>query len=83
MSDAEQVIRRSITESMEVHASILEEHLAEIVRIARLLVDTFRSGGKVVLFGNGGSAADAQHVAAELVNRLQADRDALPAIALT
>ncbi len=83
MSDAEQVIRRSITESMEVHASILEKHLAEVVRIARLLVDTFRSGGKVVLFGNGGSAADAQHVAAELVNRLQADRDALPAIALT
>ena len=83
MSDAEQMIRRSITDSMEVHARLLETHLAEIARIADLLVDTFRANGKVVLFGNGGSAADAQHVAAELVNRLHADREALPAIALT
>lgn len=82
-ASAEQMIRRSIAESMEVQARLIEHSLADIVRIADLLVDTFQSGGKVVLFGNGGSAADAQHVAAELVNRLQMDRDALPAIALT
>lgn len=83
MNDAEQMIRRSLAESTEVQTRLLEECMTEIARIADLLVDTFRSDGKVVLFGNGGSAADAQHVAAELVNRLQADRDALPAIALT
>lgn len=82
-ASAEQMIQRSIAESIEVTTRLLEHNLADIARIADLLVDTFRSGGKVVLFGNGGSAADAQHVAAELVNRLQADRDALPAIALT
>jgi len=50
---------------------------------AAALADCFRSGGKVLLFGNGGSAADAQHVAAELVGRYLKDRPALPAIALT
>ena len=50
---------------------------------ARVLVRSLRSGGKVLLFGNGGSAADAQHVAAELVGRFERDRPALPAIALT
>jgi phosphoheptose isomerase len=50
---------------------------------ATLLVDCFRSGGKVLLFGNGGSAADAQHMAAEFVGRFLADRPGLPAIALT
>lgn len=50
---------------------------------ARLLVDTFRSGGKVLAFGNGGSACDALHIEAELVNRFRYDRPGLPALALT
>ena len=54
-----------------------------IARAASVVVEALRSGGKVLLFGNGGSAADAQHIAAELVGRLTIDRAPLPAIALT
>jgi D-sedoheptulose 7-phosphate isomerase len=49
----------------------------------QLLVDTFKEGKKLIIFGNGGSAADAQHIAAELVSRFRKERDALPAIALS
>lgn len=52
-------------------------------RAARLLAETFRSGGKVLAFGNGGSACDALHIEAELVNRFRHDRPGLPALALT
>src|SRR5438445_13492730 len=48
-----------------------------------MITGTFKSGGKLLLFGNGGSAADAQHIAGELVNRFLQERKALPAIALT
>src|SRR5919107_4708801 len=80
---AEGVVRSAIRESIEVQARLLEEHVSTITRLAELLVTSLRAGGKLVLFGNGGSAADAQHVAAELVNRFLLDRDALAAIALT
>jgi len=50
---------------------------------ARLLIDCFKSGRKLLVFGNGGSAADAQHIVAELVGRFSTDRRALPALALT
>lgn len=57
---------------------------AEIERAARLIADTFAAGGKLLVFGNGGSSTDAQHLAAELVGRFAGDpRRALPAIALT
>ncbi len=82
-ASAEGVIRGAIQESIEVQAQLLEEHVSTIAQLSRLLVSTLRAGGKLVLFGNGGSAADAQHVAAELVNRFLIDRDALAAIALT
>jgi D-sedoheptulose 7-phosphate isomerase len=48
-----------------------------------LIVDSVKTGGKILIFGNGGSASDAQHIAAELVNRLNADRPPIAAIALT
>src|ERR687889_2300938 len=80
---AEGVVRSAIRESIEVQAQLLEEHVSTITRLAELLVTSLRAGGKLVLFGNGGSAADAQHVAAELVNRFLMNRDALAAIALT
>jgi len=80
---AEQIIYRAIRKSIDVKAEILEKQLVIIVQLSDLLVNTFQSGGKVVLFGNGGSAADAQHVAAELINRFLLDREALPAIALS
>jgi phosphoheptose isomerase len=55
----------------------------DTVRAAQILVAALRRGGRVLLFGNGGSAADAQHIAAELVGRFQMERLALPALALT
>ena len=80
---AEEIIRGAIRESIEVKSDLLNQHVSTIADLSRLLIDALRAGKKLVLFGNGGSAADAQHVAAELVNRFQMDRNPLPAIALT
>jgi D-sedoheptulose 7-phosphate isomerase len=80
---AEQAIRDAIQESIEVKTKLLRQHVAIIAHLSETLISALRAGKKMVLFGNGGSAADAQHVAAELVNRFQIDRDALAAIALT
>jgi D-sedoheptulose 7-phosphate isomerase len=80
---AEQAIRDAIQESIEVKTKLLRQHVAIIAHLSETLISALRAGKKLVLFGNGGSAADAQHVAAELVNRFQIDRDALAAIALT
>lgn len=80
---AEQAIRDAIQESIEVKTKLLRQHVAVIAHLSETLISALRAGKKLVLFGNGGSAADAQHVAAELVNRFQIDRDALAAIALT
>jgi D-sedoheptulose 7-phosphate isomerase len=54
-----------------------------LIEISELLVRTFKAGGKLLICGNGGSAADAQHIAAEFINRFRLDRSPLPAIALT
>lgn len=76
-------IRAAIQESVEVKTRLLAETNPTLAPIAAAMAEAFRNGGKVVLFGNGGSAADAQHVAAELVNRFLMERKALPALALT
>jgi len=76
-------MRRCLGEHLEVHQRLLQEPLDALAYLVDVLVAAFGAGRKVVLFGNGGSAADAQHVAAELVNRFLLERDALPAIALT
>lgn len=83
MRSTSQIITSAFTESIAVKQALLEREIPLIVHIAELLVQTFDAGRKVVLFGNGGSAADAQHVAAELVGRFMIERNALPAIALT
>jgi D-sedoheptulose 7-phosphate isomerase len=80
---AEGTIRSSIQESIDVKAQLLEQHVSIMAHLAEILINALRAGKKLVLFGNGGSAADAQHVAAELVNRFLMNRDALAAIALT
>ena len=67
-------------EAFEAMAAMLSEQFA---RMSSLLEQALRGGGKLLLFGNGGSAADAQHIAAELVIRYKQDRPAIPAIALT
>lgn len=76
-------IRAALDESSRVKQSFSEELLGRIAQFAERAAAALGAGGKVVLFGNGGSAADAQHLAAELVVRLGRDRPALPALALT
>ncbi len=78
-------VREHLFESAEIKCRIAETCLDSIAAAANLIADTYRSGGKVLLCGNGGSAADCQHMAAELVNRLTlgSERPGLPAIALT
>lgn len=64
-------------------ANLLHNLTDDIAISASLCIDCLQSGGKILLFGNGGSAADAQHIAAELVGRYKSHRKGLPAIALT
>jgi D-sedoheptulose 7-phosphate isomerase len=78
-----QQIRAQLEESCRVKKSFSEELLARIAEFAERSAAALRQGGTVVFFGNGGSAADAQHLAAELLVRLQRERAALPALALT
>ncbi len=77
----------SLDSELQSHQTVLAETVARqaqvIEQISAALADCFRRGGKVLLCGNGGSAADAQHVAGEFVNRFRFDHPALPAIALT
>ncbi len=62
----------------------LSKNLSDIiVNVSKLIIDCYRNGGKVILIGNGGSAADAQHIAAEFIGRFKLERKSLPAIALT
>jgi D-sedoheptulose 7-phosphate isomerase len=77
--------RTHLIESAEVHRNVVEKCLSSIISAAKLIAESFESGGKVLLCGNGGSAADCQHMAAELVSCLTKDfkRRGLPAIALT
>ena len=78
-------VTRSIRASIAVKDSLVRntEVVSIIARVSGLLIDAFRRGKKVILFGNGGSAADAQHIAAEFVGRFAFDRAALPALALS
>lgn len=70
-------------ESERARRQFFAEATAELVKAALVVVDCFREGGKLLIFGNGGSAADAQHIAAELAFRMGKLRQALPALALT
>ena len=78
-------IRSSIEASISVKALLLKDAglIATVSKVAEVLIDAFRAGNKLILFGNGGSAADAQHLAAEFVGRFAVERAGLPAIALT
>jgi D-sedoheptulose 7-phosphate isomerase len=78
-----QHIRRWFEESAEAKLKFVAEHADRIQQLANLLVETFRKGNKVLLFGNGGSAMDASHLAAEFVGRYRRERAPLAAIALS
>jgi D-sedoheptulose 7-phosphate isomerase len=79
----ENTISKRFKESGEVKARFLKENLPKMLEVIKLVSRSFEAGSKLLLFGNGGSAADAQHIAAEFVNRYIIDRPPLPAIALT
>jgi D-sedoheptulose 7-phosphate isomerase len=79
----EEIVRKIHADSVRVGRSFIEDNSANIVLAAQKIAEAFADGRKLLLCGNGGSAADAQHIAAEFVNRFQLERPPLPAIALT
>jgi D-sedoheptulose 7-phosphate isomerase len=70
-------------ESNRVKETFINENLSKLVAVIEAITSALKAGNKILLFGNGGSAADAQHLAAEFVNRFVIERPPLPAIALT
>jgi len=76
-------IKDIFLENIQVKEELLRTSIGQIVEISELIIENLKKDGKVILFGNGGSAADSQHIAAELVGRFKKDRTALAAIALT
>jgi D-sedoheptulose 7-phosphate isomerase len=76
-------IKDLLLQSIAVKEELLQNKVGDILDIANLMIDAIKKKGKVVLFGNGGSASDSQHIAAELVGRFKKDRLALAAVALT
>jgi D-sedoheptulose 7-phosphate isomerase len=79
----EDIIINAFDESIRVKQAFLRDNLETLKQAIESIVSAFETGNKLLLFGNGGSAADAQHIAAEFTNRFLIDRPPLPAIALT
>ena len=77
------IISSSLVQSIMAKEAFARESSDKIVELAQQIIETFNDGGKLLIFGNGGSAADAQHMAAEFVNRFLINRRPLPALALT
>ena len=77
------LIAASLASGARLRRDLAASHLDDIAKVAELVASAVRSGNTIFLFGNGGSAADSQHIAAEFVGRFQAERRPLPAIALT
>jgi len=80
--EIEEVIKKSFEESIRVKEQFFKENIYLIKEVAELIAKTLNQGGKILIFGNGGSATDASHIAAEFVNRFKRERPGLPAIAL-
>ncbi len=77
------IISTSLVQSIMAKEAFARESSDTIIELAKQIIETFNDGGKLLIFGNGGSAADAQHMAAEFVNRFLINRRPLPALALT
>ena len=77
------LLTRSLEEHLQAIQALLDSRLPEIDAAGSLIWEALKSGNKILLCGNGGSAADAQHIAAELVGRYEQERRAFPAISLT
>jgi D-sedoheptulose 7-phosphate isomerase len=82
-TDLVALVRSGLEESLRVKRATLESCTPTIARAGGLLIEALRGGAKVLCFGNGGSAADAQHFASELTGRFHRERRPLPALALT
>jgi D-sedoheptulose 7-phosphate isomerase len=76
-------ILKIFEESIEVKKKFVEENVDTIMEVAKVIADAFNRGKKLILFGNGGSATDASHIAAEFINRFHKERPSLPAISLS
>jgi len=79
----DQIIREAFIESADIKKKFAQNNTTKIEKVVDEIVEAFKRGNKLLLFGNGGSAADCQHIAAEFVNRFKIERPPLPAIALT
>lgn len=77
------MILRELNHHKKTIDSVIDENIPQIEEACNMLIKTINDGGKILLAGNGGSAADAQHIAAELTGRFVKERIALPALALT
>ena len=82
-SSPESYLQQTFDETLAIQSQFYRDFGPRVVEAARTLGQCFRAGGKVLIMGNGGSAADAQHMAAEMVGRMLLDRRPLPAIALS
>jgi D-sedoheptulose 7-phosphate isomerase len=82
-SEMKSIIKFEFSEHLKTAQATLEYIAVPLEIAANLCIDSLNNGGKILIFGNGGSAADAQHIAAELVGRYKVERKGLPAIALT
>ena len=85
MENLKETIHNAFSESLLIEKVMIEdsELMNKIFSISQIIIDTLKTTNKIILFGNGGSAADCQHIAAEYVCRFKKDRVAIPAIALT
>jgi D-sedoheptulose 7-phosphate isomerase len=81
--DSSEPLARSLKEHLKAIEALLDSRLGDIDAAGRLIWEALKAGNKILLCGNGGSAADAQHIAAELVGRYEQQRRAFPAISLT
>lgn len=79
----EELILKTFEQSAEIKLAFVKKNVKAIISVVDLIADAFKEGNKVMLFGNGGSAADSQHIAAEFVNRFMIERPPLPAMALS
>lgn len=78
------IVAKSFKESISTKEKFLtQKNISLVAAAAEMIAESFKSGGKLLIVGNGGSAADAQHLAAEFVNRFVIERPPLPALALT
>jgi D-sedoheptulose 7-phosphate isomerase len=77
------IVKDMLNESLKVKEDFINNNTREIILVAEKIVQAFTNDHKLMLCGNGGSAADAQHIAAEFINRFEFERPPLPAIALT